>query len=303
MTKTNEQRAAPPVADALPLPDPTLGATARPSRSVRLGRRIVGFRSSARILLFLLVVAFLTAWEFASRAEFLIDPLFVSRPTEIAAAVPDLLGDEDVRDALAATGGAVLRAFLLGTVAGIVLGYVLGSFRLLRDAFYGPLLFLLSVPKSAFIPIFLVFFGINTTTAVYYGAFSGFVYVAVNVVGGLDLVEPRHLTVARAYGASLRHRIVDIIFPASIPGVFTGIWYGIKNALQGVLILELFVSVAGLGQEIKARTNALRTDQVFALILGVSIVAILLGQGWTVIENRLARWKPSSRGAVTSSDL
>ena len=176
----------------------------------------------------------------------------------------------------------------------------MGFLPVFRDAFYGPALFLLSVPKSIFIPVFMVFFGINIQTAIYYGAFSGFVYVLVNVVGGFDLVEERHVKVAHAYRANLRYRITDVVLPASLPGVFTGIWYGIKQGLQGVLIFELFVSVGGLGELITFYTNALRADRVFALILGVSLVAILAGSGWTALEKRLSRWRPTSADGATA---
>jgi ABC-type nitrate/sulfonate/bicarbonate transport system permease component len=272
---------------------------ARPMASARVRRWF--HRPTANLVLAALVVAAVVLWEIASRLGIL-DEAFVSRPTAIVASVPDLFADDRVADAVLSTATSIALAVAIGVVVGIVTGYLLGSFRLLRDAFYGPFLFLMSVPKSVFIPIFLVLFGINTQTAVYYGAFSCFIYVMINVVSGLDLVEERHLRVARAYGASLRHRIVDIVFPASMPGVFTGIWYGLKNGLQGVLIFELFISVGGLGGLIKFYTNGLRTDRVFALILGMSIVAILLGEGWSRLERRLSRWRPMGAAqAVTKS--
>jgi ABC-type nitrate/sulfonate/bicarbonate transport system permease component len=180
-----------------------------------------------------------------------------------------------------------------------VLGYLMGFVPILREAFYGPFLFLMSVPKSIFIPIFLVIFGINPQASVYYGAYSGFIYVIINVVSGLDLVEERHLRVATAYDASLRHRVVDVILPASMPGLFTGIWYGIKNGMQGVLIFELFISVGGLGGLISFYTNGLRTDRVFAIIFGISLAAILLGAGWSRLERRLSRWR--QMGSSTAS--
>jgi ABC-type nitrate/sulfonate/bicarbonate transport system permease component len=271
--------------------------TAHPLTSRRPPR--ARLRQSPGWVLTAIVVAFAVVWEAVSRLS-LIEPSFISRPTAIAQAVPELAADARVREAVASTVASMGWAILYGIIAGVILGYLLGTSRLLRDAFYGPSLFLLSVPKSIFIPIFLVLFGINSQTAVYYGAFSAFIYVMINVIGGLDLVEDRHLRVAYAYRAGLRHRIVDVVFPASMPGLFTGIWYGLKNGLQGVLIFELFISVGGLGGLIRFYTNGLRTDRVFAIILGVAITAILLGEAWSRIEARLSRWRPKgTSGAVT----
>lgn len=276
-----------------------------PERVPSVTERIIAFpkaalrRPSSRLLLTLTVVVALLVWELASRTG-IVDAAFVSRPSAIVAAIPEVARDARVRTALAETGWAMVRAFFYGTVIGMVGGYAMGASRLLRDAFYGPALFLLSIPKSIFIPIFLVFFGINIQTAVYYGAFSSFAYVLVNVVGGFDLIESRHLDVARAYGAGLRHRLVDVVLPASLPGVFTGIWYGLKNGLQGVLIMELFISVGGLGEIIKFYTNGLRVDRVFALIIGVSAVAVLAGSAWSRLEKSMSRWRPAVGGAVTA---
>ena len=238
-----------------------------------------------------ILVAFVTFWEVGARVGF-INTIFTSTPTAIAAAVPVLARESLVTSALATTGQAMVWAAVWGIVAGAFLGYLMGFFPSLRLAFMGWALYLLSVPKSIFIPIFLALFGVNTRTAVIYGAFSGFIYVLVNVVSGFDLIESRHLRVAKAFGASTYHRIVDVILPASIPGLFNGIWYGLKSGLQGVLIMELFVSIGGLGRMIRLYTNDMETDRVMALILSVSLVAILVGQVWSWLEGRLAKWRP-----------
>jgi ABC-type nitrate/sulfonate/bicarbonate transport system permease component len=269
-----------------PRAEPAAGRTPR--------RTAMRVEARARLVLLALVVLGATAWEIGARTGFLTER-FVSTPSAILRAVPELARQPLVSEALLATGNAMLWATIYGVGAGIAAGYLMGFFPSFRRAFYGAALFLLSVPKSIFIPIFLVIFGINPRTAIYYGAFSGLVYVLVNVVSGFDLIEERHLRVATAYRAGLRHRITDVILPASLPGVFNGIWYGLKSGLQGVLILEFFVSVGGLGRVITLYTNEVRTDRVIALVLFVSLVAIVVGQLWTSLETKLARWRP--RGA------
>lgn len=254
-------------------------------------RSPLSIEARARWTLLALVLAALTFWELGARSG-LIDIKFISTPSRVLGALPDLAREPMVLEALATTGKAMAWATLYGVLIGVTLGYLMGFFPAFRRAFHGAALFMLSVPKSIFIPIFLVFFGINTTTAIYYGAFSGMVYVLVNVVSGFDLIEERHLRVATAFRASLRHRITEVILPASLPGVFNGIWYGLKSGLQGVLILEFFVSVGGLGRVITLYTNEIRTERVLALVLFVSVVAIVIGQLWTALENRLARWRP-----------
>lgn len=266
---------------------------ARPRKRLKITVR-------ARIILTGVLVGLAMVWEVSSRSG-LINPVFFPAPTQIIAAVPELVSREIVQEAIATTLLAMLATATFGIGAGVIFGYLMGFSRVLRDALLGPALFLLSVPKSIFIPIFLLLFGIEFRTAIVYGVFASFIYVMVNVVGGFDLVEPKHLTMGRAFGANTYWRVRQIILPASLPGLFTGIWYGLKGAVEGIIILELFVSITGLGSVIRSYSNELRTAPVFAIIFFFSILAIIIGTLWSLLERRLTRWRPVSFADTVTS--
>lgn len=255
----------------------------------------VAWRATARrvftpaITRALLVLLAVLLWYLSGRIG-LLDPVFVSSPDAVISAVPVLAGVDTVTHAFAVTGTAIGLAFLLGTAAGIVAGLAIGLSKFLRDVYYGPIVFIMSTPKVIFLPIFLLVFGTDQT-AVAFGTFEAFFYVTVNVVGGIGLVEERHLVVARAYRASAWHTFRDVLLPASLPGVFAGIWYGMRMAFLGVLIAELYISAGGLGQVIVQYTNQLETDKVLAMIITISIAAVVVGMGSTQLERRLSRWR------------
>lgn len=236
-------------------------------------------------------------WYLSTRVG-LVDPVFVSSPEDVVSAAGGLVGVHAVQHAFAVTGKAIALAFVIGTAAGFVGGMAIGLSRLLRDVYYGPILFIMSAPKVIFLPIFLLLFGTDHT-ALAFGSFEAFFYVTVNVVGGLDLVEERHRMVARAYGAGPWHTFSDVMLPAALPGVFAGIWYGIKHAFLAVVIAELYISAGGLGQVIRQYTNQFETDKVLAMIIAVSIVAVLVGVVWTRLEQRLARWREARSATST----
>jgi ABC-type nitrate/sulfonate/bicarbonate transport system permease component len=252
---------------------------------------------SANLTITAILLVAIGLWESAVRLGIL-DKSFFPAPTEIISVVPGMFGQPMVTNALRNTGVAMLYTIVYGIGLGIILGYAMGFSRVLRDAFLGPVLFLLAAPKSIFIPIFLLIFGIHQRTAIMYGIFSGFMYVIVNIVAGFDLIEQRHLNIGRAFGAGRLSQIRHIIFPPSLPGLFTGIWYGLKNGVDGILILELFISVTGLGQLMNAYSNDLKTANVYAIIFFFTIVSILLGSCWSMIERRLTKWRPN---AISSS--
>ena len=277
----------------------TTGAKPDPGRVAAPRRRTASVPVRAGLIRAGVVISVIVLWDLTTRSGW-VDKLFVSSPGDVAGAAARLSGQGVVWAALRETGTAILLAFVIGTAAGIVAGLVLGLSSLLREAYYGIVLFVLSTPKSIFVPIFLLLFGIGPAASAAFGAMEAFFYVTVSVVGGVALVEDRHLRIARAFRASRWHRFVDVVLPAASPGIFSGLWFGIKHAFLGVVIVELYVSFGGLGQLIHQYTNGLKTDQVFALIGAVVIVAVLIGTGWNRLEARLSRWR-GSQGSVATT--
>lgn len=263
--------------------------TAALSRSFSVWRLLWQWAQRPAVARTLLIALAIGMWDLSSRLG-LVDPFFISSPAGVVSAAGDLVQVPEVRHAFRVTGSAIAFAFVGGTLFGLAAGLAIGLSRLVRDAYFGTVLFVLGTPKSIFIPIFLLIFGTARTAAVF-GAFEAFFYVVVNVVSGVDLVETRHRTVARAFRARSWHTFRDIILPAALPGIFAGLWYGVKHAFLGVIIVELYISVGGLGQMIRQYSDLLETDKVYAMIFGVSVVAIALGVAWTRVETRLVRWR------------
>jgi ABC-type nitrate/sulfonate/bicarbonate transport system permease component len=255
--------------------------------------RIFDVDAKARLILIASMATFLLIWQMASQFGF-VDALFVSSPAAIFQAGGEVFTEATVWGALAETGRSIVAAFSIGTAAGIAAGFIIGLSRTVREAFYGIILFLMSTPKSIFLPLFLLVFGIGPTAAVAFASFETFFYVCVNVVGGVAFVETRHLRIVEAFRGKWWHRLIDVVIPAATPGIFTGIWYGVKHAFLGVIIVELFISIAGLGHLIHQYTNNLETDKVLLLVFTVIVVSILAGTLWSRLESRLTRWRPQS---------
>lgn len=240
------------------------------------------------------------AWDLLVRIG-IVDGHFLSPPLDVLRAMVDLLGDPTAQSAFSRTGYSIVIAFIVGTSAGLFVALLLGASRVMREAFLAPISFILSTPKSIFLPIFTLIFGLGSASAAAFGAFESFFYVVVNVVGGLGLVEQRHQKVATAFGASTRHRYADVILPAALPGIFAALWYGIKHAFLGVMIAQLWASDGGIGPLIRTYSSAMRTDYVLAIVLIITVVSVLAGALWTRAETRLNRWRSSGAGAVTTA--
>lgn len=227
-----------------------------------------------------------------------VDPHFVPSPWSVFTAAVQLVQDPAALEAFRRTGASILAAFVIGCSSGILAACVIAASPLLREALSGPISFVLSTPKSIFLPVFTLIFGLGGASAAAFGAFESFFYVVINVLGGLALVEQRHLRVARAFGANRVHRYVDVILPSALPGIFAALWYGIKHAFLGVMIAQLWASDGGIGPLMRTYSSALRTDYVMAIVLLITLVAVLAGIAWTGAEQRLSRWRGIGLGSI-----
>lgn len=255
----------------------------------------ISWRSRSVVIITRLVViaAVLAAWELVTRLG-LVDKSLVSSPPDVAMTWVKLIKDSQVQSALAQTGIAILVAFVIATATGVVAGFVIGLSPLVRKAYYPSILFMLSMPKVVFVPIFLLVFGLGPQTAAAFGAFQAFFYVTVTVVGGVGLVGERELRLARAFRASRLQTFIHIIVPATSHALFAAIWFGIIQSFTGALIVELFVSAGGVGQLITRYQQAFRTSSVIALALTLAVAAVLCGVLINRLEQRWFRWRIES---------
>lgn len=278
--------------DAVVAADTAVTAQA-PATSSKVAGRTRSVTSRARLTRYLIIAAVLVLWEAVVRMG-LVSPFFLAAPTQIATAAVELAGDGEVRAALAETLWMVAVAFVVAAVAGILLGAWLGLSDWAHRALNPVVALVMSTPKMIFLPLMLVIFGIGFTSKVAYGILSAVFYVAINVTAGVRMVNEAWLRAIRSMGASRLDRLRLVILPASLPAVAVGLWYGMKHALLGVLIADLFVSVRGIGFYINRYTASFRVDRVFAVVVVLSALAITLGWVWKRVDDRLGRWRPKA---------
>lgn len=269
----------------------TMRRQARAS-SIDPGEGVVrhGLRSSPMAWRTLVIVGAFVVWEVLAELG-VINELFVSKPSAIVRAAVSLWASPEALTAIGETLASVAGAFALGTGFGVLVGVILGLQPLLRQAYFPVVMLLLGTPKSVFLPVFLLFFGVGAASAVAFGALLTFVHVTINVVAGVDLVEPRQREVARAFRASSWQRFVHVIVPGASPGLFTALWHGLRNGFVGVVIAELFVSTAGIGSLVRTYSNNFQTAKALALVLTISFAVIIIGTGWNRVEAYLTRWR------------
>jgi NitT/TauT family transport system permease protein len=234
------------------------------------------------------IAAILLAWEAIARAG-LVDPLFVPAPSAIAAGFSAVASQ--ALGGLGDTLGKTAIAYALSVVFGVVGGLLLGSVRRAREVLNPFVIALYGMPKILVLPWIVLLFGFGTMPAIVYGTIHGFFPILVMVMGAVRDVDPQLLTVARSYGARRRQLYWKVVLPAIVPSVVASMRLGVVFCLLGVLIVEMFAGVRGMGHVMGSLANGFRAPELFAATALVSVASIAIVLGLDALNERLSRWR------------
>jgi ABC-type nitrate/sulfonate/bicarbonate transport system permease component len=210
-------------------------------------------------------VAVVASWEILGR--FAVLPLYLSYPSQILTALWSVTADGELLQATAVSLYRVMAGFAIGTTAGLCVGLAAGLVRGVRN-FFDPLVsFLFAVPKIAFLPVFLLLFGLGNTSKIGIIAVSCFFPVFIASRHAVMSVNKLFLWAARNMGAPPQTLFFRVLIPAAAPQLFAGVRISLAHAFVVLFAAELIGSHAGLGVLISDGENAARFDLMFAGIL------------------------------------
>src|SRR6201991_5085427 len=148
-----------------------------------------------------IVVALFAIWEMLSRTG-IVNPRLLPSASDTLATLGDLLQRASVRSDLVVTASEVLAAFAVAVPFGCLLGYLIAEHRYFADVMKPLLFFAFSIPKSIFLPMFILVFGVGFAEKVGFGFFSTIFIVIMSTTTAVESVKMEYLTVARSYGAT-----------------------------------------------------------------------------------------------------
>ena len=235
----------------------------------------------------LLTVALLLVWEGTCRI-FTIDPFVLPMPSAIWDALLEYRGP--IWDHAQQTFWTTMVGFAVAVVVGIVLGSLLGSSQLIYRACYPLLVGFNSIPKAAFVPILVVWFGIGSLPAIITAFLISFFPIVVNVATGLATLEPELEDVLRALGATRFEILRKVGLPRSMPFFFASLKVAITLAFVGTVVSEISASNAGIGYLMMSASSSLKTALMFAGVIVISIMAMVMYELFAWIEKRMTGW-------------
>jgi NitT/TauT family transport system permease protein len=237
------------------------------------------------------VLALLAFWEYIWIRRW-VSPLFFSGPSAIAKQFWHLLTEGSLRTDILFSGKNFVVGLALATVAGVVLGVLIGWYKKIRLIFDPFLNALYAVPRLAMMPLIIIWFGTDWESKVFIVFISSFFPILVNTVAGIRSLDPDLLRAARAFCASDWQIFKTIAIPGSVPFILTGIRQGVALGLIGVVVGEMFGGSQGVGFLVAYGGQTFQTDTVFVGVIIIAVSGMVLTFFTQRLERRFSRWRP-----------
>jgi NitT/TauT family transport system permease protein len=244
---------------------------------------------SRRSLLRLLSVGVvLLVWEWAGRRA--AGTLTLPPVSAVAAALAAQLADGRFWSAVVVTLQALVVGFALIVAVGIPAGLAAGHLPAVGRALNPYLQFLLAVPASPLVPLFVIAFGIGLAARVATVVVFGIAVLVVNTAAGARQTPARLIDMARAFGASRRQLFVRVVLPASVPGIAAGLRLASARAVVGMVVSELVIISVGLGRLISTYSATFDVANLYAIVVVVLAIGVGVARSMVWLERRLVRW-------------
>ena len=237
-----------------------------------------------------IVIALLALWEALSRLG-AVNPRLLPSASDTLSAFIELLARPGVRSDLAVTAIEVLTAFALAVPVGGLIGFLIAENRYFADVAKPLLFFAFSIPKSIFLPMFILVFGVGFSQKVGFGFFSTIFIVIMSTTTAVESVKVEYLTVARSYGATRAQTAWRIYLPSMLPVLLEALRISMIFNLTGVILAEMYASRDGIGHQIATWGENFQMKQLLAGVVLIAAIAIVFNELIRWVEMQCSHWR------------
>jgi ABC-type nitrate/sulfonate/bicarbonate transport system permease component len=237
----------------------------------------------------LLIVVLLALWEVTGRMGW-ISPLSLPPLSSVTRTLWELVLSGEIPNQLAASLRRMFAGYFIGAVLGVLFGLLMGSFRAVYHLLEPITEILRPIPSPAYVPIAILFLGIDDEMKLFMIAFAAFFPVLLNTYTGVRSVDPVQLQSAATFGVKGSKRLWQIVLPSAAPFIFTGLRVSLAIALIVMVIAEMVAASDGIGYFILAAQRGFQNREMYAGVVTLAVVGYTLNRIFLLIEGHLLAW-------------
>lgn len=219
----------------------------------------------------------------------LINKFLLPVPSVIAAT--EMLGDRTILLHILSSFHRVVVGFSISIVFGVLLAFIVGLNKSIRFYLMPIISILKPIPPIAWIPITILWFGLGNGPSYFITMIASFFPIFFNTLTGIDDMDAQYLNVAQCFGATRKQIFKEVIFPYTLPYIFSGLRIGLAVAWMSVIAAEIVSASSGLGYMIEIAQQMLRVDNVIVGMIAIGLCGILLDRIISKISTRYTEWK------------
>ena len=219
-------------------------------------------------------------------------------PTKVLIALFNLFVYESIFIDIIASLKHILVGFIFAAIFGSMTGILLGYSEKIREYFGFLIEFLRPIPPIAWIPLSILWFGIGDGPAYFLVFLGAFFPIMTQAYFGVSSISENQIRASLSLGAKKKHLLLEIILPASLPSIFSGLKTGLGIAWFMVITAELIGSQSGLGYLIQLSRLLLKTDDIIALMVIIGVIGYLMNSFMRYAESKFIPWEKPKKQSL-----
>ena len=229
-------------------------------------------------------------WQLAGSAGW-VNPLFLPTPSAIALAIYKLALSGALWQHVSVSVMRIGSGWILGTVAGVIVGFAIGLSSLARGVGITFISALFPIPKIALLPLLILWLGIGEEPKIATIALGVFFSTAISVYSGVDKVPRNLIRMAQSFNVPFHLIVRRVIWPGALPSILAGFRITASVALLLVVSAEMIGAQYGIGAFVLQAGNLMQTDQLLAGVVILSLLGLAVGKVINWLETRLLHWR------------
>ncbi|MEN6291831.1 MAG: ABC transporter permease [Methanobacterium sp.] len=243
-----------------------------------------------KILIALIMPALIViSWSLLTSFN-IIPEYILPSPSEVMNSFLGLVGTNELLMDTLATLSRVITGLIIAAAIAIPLGIILGWSKKAENLSNLTIQILRPIPPLAWIPFAMLWFGLGFESAVFIIFIGTFFPVLINTIDGVKRINKVFVESAYTLGASERQILTNVVMPASLPSIFTGLRVGIGIGLMCTVAAEMIAVKSGLGYLIMQSMNLIDTGGVIVGMIIIGIIGFLMDYSFRRAENKYVLW-------------
>ncbi|MCM1154918.1 MAG: ABC transporter permease [Roseburia sp.] len=237
----------------------------------------------------ILIICIVFVWGIVTETG-AVNSILLPSPKVIGITFFKKIADKSLLIAIGVSVGRVVKGYLYAVTAGICMGVFIGLSEYMYRMTKVIIQLLKPIPPIAWIPLVILWMGIGENSKVFLIFLGGFFVVLINVIDGIRYIDPKLTEVATAVETPRMKYIFQLVIPAAMPGIFTGLRVALGTSWSCVVAAELVAASSGVGYMISNARNFGQMDVVIIGMISIGIVGKIMDEILKIIERRVLAW-------------